>query len=104
MQNDLDNIYMKKSMACFAIDTEKLPIVKLSYVMPFLIPILTQIVKIRIFIIHTLYKTVPSLVSEGRKYGHVLGHRTSEKSNQTKISVWKETNGFTSIDVGCCHT
>ena len=36
MQKDLDNIYMQKSMACFAMDTEKLPIVKLSNLMPFL--------------------------------------------------------------------
>ncbi|CAF0997330.1 unnamed protein product [Adineta steineri] len=43
MQNDIDNIYMKKSIACFEIDIEKLFIVKLSNVMPFLIPLLSQI-------------------------------------------------------------
>ncbi len=64
MQNDLDSIYMKKSMACIENDTEKLPIVKLCYVMPFLIPILTQIVKVRIFIIHIPHKIVPSLTSK----------------------------------------
>jgi hypothetical protein len=53
---------MQKSMACFAIDTEKLPIVKLSNLMPFLIPLLTRIVKAYIFIINTLYKIVPSLM------------------------------------------
>jgi len=63
MQNDLDNIYMQKSIACFAIDTDKLLIVKLSNVMPFLIPLLTQIVKARVFMINTLHKIVPSLMS-----------------------------------------
>ncbi len=49
-------------MACFALDTEKLPIVKLSNVMPFLIPLLTRIVKARVLIINTLHKMMPSLI------------------------------------------
>jgi hypothetical protein len=61
MQNDLNNTYMQKSMACFAVDTDKLFMVKLSNVMPFLIPLLTRIVKARTFIINTLQKIVPSL-------------------------------------------
>jgi hypothetical protein len=63
MQNDVDNIYMQKSMACFALDAEKLTIVKLSNVMPFLIPLLTQILKGHVFIINTLHKIMPSLMS-----------------------------------------
>jgi len=63
MQNDVDNIYMQKSMACFALDTEKLTIVKLSNVMPFLIPLLTQILKGHVLIINTLHKIMPSLMS-----------------------------------------
>lgn len=63
MQNDIDNEYMRKSMACFAVDTEKLPITKLSNLMPFLNPLLTQIVMARILIINKLHKMMPSFIS-----------------------------------------
>ncbi len=63
MQNGLNNIYMQKTMVLCAIDPERLFIVKLYNVMPFLTPLLTQFVKIRTFIGNKLYKIVPSLMS-----------------------------------------
>jgi hypothetical protein len=59
MQNDLENIYMTKSAAC--VEIEKLSIVKLSTVMPFLIPLLIKIVKARSFFVDTLRALMPSL-------------------------------------------
>ena len=51
-------------MACFATDNEKLFIVKLSNLMPFLIPLLIRIVRARIFIVDTLCQIVPSLLDK----------------------------------------
>jgi hypothetical protein len=62
MQNDIENIYMKKSAACVAVEIEKLFIVKVSIIMPFLIPLLTRIVKTCFFVIEKLRALVPSLV------------------------------------------
>lgn len=62
MQNDIDNIYMKKSMASVAVQIDKLPIVKLSMVMPFLVPLLTAWVKARAAIVDKLRATIPWLV------------------------------------------
>jgi hypothetical protein len=62
MQNDLENIYMKKSIALFEIDPTKLPIVKLSNVMPFLNPVLIIIGRSLIAITAALRKLVPSLM------------------------------------------
>ncbi len=55
---------MQKSIACFSVDPEKLSIVKLSNLMPFLIPLLTKIAKVRVLIINTLHKMMPSLVPD----------------------------------------
>ncbi|UJR20002.1 hypothetical protein I4U23_023136 [Adineta vaga] len=64
MQNDIDNVYMKKSIACFEIDIEKLFIVKLSNVMPFLIPLLTQIFKIGLLVKKTIRKCISNTTFE----------------------------------------
>jgi hypothetical protein len=61
---------MKKCIACFSIDPEKLFVVKLSNVMPFLIPLLTQIVKICVLITNRLYKMMPSLVPDVASMAH----------------------------------
>lgn len=63
MQNDPDNVYMKKSMSCLLNNSEKLLLVKLSNVMPFLIPVLIRYVQFHVFITNRLYKMVPSLIS-----------------------------------------
>lgn len=55
---------MQKSIACFSVDPEKLSIVKLSNLMPFLIPLLTKIAKVRVLIINTLHKMMPSRVPD----------------------------------------
>jgi len=62
MQNDLDNICMTRSIACVEINHEKLFIVKLSYLMPFLIPIFSPIVKLFIIIVKIFRKYFPSLM------------------------------------------
>jgi hypothetical protein len=62
MQNDIENIYMKKSTACVNVVIEKLFIVKLSIIVPFLIPLLTGIIKVYFFVIGTLRALVPSLI------------------------------------------
>ncbi|CAF3115951.1 unnamed protein product [Rotaria sp. Silwood2] len=63
MQNDLDNTYMQKSIACFALDADKLLIVKLSNVMPFLVPLLTRLTSGCINLIDKLRGIMPSLMS-----------------------------------------
>lgn len=62
MQNDIDNIYMQKSMACFAVDIEKLFLVKLSNVMPFLTPVLNGMSKISMNVIEKMRELWPSLL------------------------------------------
>ena len=64
MQNDVGSIHMRKSIACFSFDPEKLLIVKLSNLMPFLIPLLSQWMKMRVLIYSILYKIMPSLVPD----------------------------------------
>ncbi|CAF3497399.1 unnamed protein product [Rotaria socialis] len=64
MQNDINNIYMQKSMACFATDAEKVFIVKLSNVMPFLIPLLTRVINIRISVVNQLRTLLPKLMHD----------------------------------------
>jgi hypothetical protein len=62
MQNDLDNVYMKKSMACFAVDVEKAFAVKCTKLMPFLTPIISQVAKLILFLTHELKKRIPFLM------------------------------------------
>ncbi|CAF1673885.1 unnamed protein product, partial [Adineta ricciae] len=94
MQNDLDNIYMKKSIACFDIDVEKLSIVKLSNVMPFLIPFLTQIFKFGLFVQRTTKKWSSNMLSENdglpvtwliERLEELLKQRLSSESKRTDL-------------------
>lgn len=64
MQNDADNVYMRKSMACFAVDSEKLFMVKLSNLVPRLIPVLTLIAKSHIKLTGILNKMLPSFMNQ----------------------------------------
>ncbi|CAF4232502.1 unnamed protein product, partial [Rotaria magnacalcarata] len=54
MQNDVDNIYMEKSAASVSVQLDKLFVVKLSNAMPFLIPLLTRLIKARMFLVDKL--------------------------------------------------
>ncbi|CAF1266976.1 unnamed protein product [Rotaria sordida] len=54
---------MKKSTATVAVQIEDLFIVKLSIVMPFLIPLLTKYVKIHSFLVDTIRTLMPCLIS-----------------------------------------
>jgi hypothetical protein len=62
MQNDVDNIYMKKSLACFARDPEQMSFVRLTNIMPFFTPILIPIFKASFVVISTLRTWFPSLM------------------------------------------
>ena len=62
MQNDLDNLYMKKSAALFAINFTKLPVVKLSILFPVLNPLLIFVLKSSIILTDLLRRLVPSLM------------------------------------------
>lgn len=62
MQNDLNNVYMQKSMACFAVDGEKLPLVKLTKVVPFLAPVLGQLAALGLTLLSAMKKKMPNLL------------------------------------------
>lgn len=62
MQNDSENVYMKNSIACFAADAERNVLVKISKLMPFLTPLLTQTVKSATVAIGTLQGIAPKLM------------------------------------------
>jgi hypothetical protein len=62
MQNYVDNIYMKKSLACFVRDPEKMFFVRLAKLMPFLTPILIKVAKTSVVIINFLCEWMPSLM------------------------------------------
>ncbi|CAF4990061.1 unnamed protein product [Rotaria sp. Silwood1] len=63
MQNDIDNIYLKKSAAFFGINPERLLIVKLSNVMPFLIRPLEYIFISQVILQRIIGKLIPALSS-----------------------------------------
>ena len=63
MQNDIDNIYLKKSAACFEIDPETLPIVKLSNLMPFLTRPLEYVFISQVIFKRIIGKLIPALRS-----------------------------------------
>ncbi|CAF4672883.1 unnamed protein product [Rotaria socialis] len=62
MQNDIDNIYMKKSALSVSVQLDKFLVVKLSNVMPFLIPLLTLLIKARMFLVDKLRAMIPWLM------------------------------------------
>lgn len=62
MQNDLDNIYMKKSAVLFGVNFNKMPIMKLSNLFPVLNPFLIFVMKSSIMLINALRRFVPSLM------------------------------------------
>ncbi|UJR34501.1 hypothetical protein I4U23_021909 [Adineta vaga] len=64
MQNDINNPFIAKSAQFFKDNPEKLPIVKLSCLMPWLIPILTQIVYTMLVVFKMLRYLAPRFMSE----------------------------------------
>jgi hypothetical protein len=63
LQNDIDNDYMKKSMAIFARDTEQFSIIRLSNLMPFLDPLLIKGLTSIIKFMNILRTSMPFLMS-----------------------------------------
>ena len=55
---------MQKSMACFATDAEKIFIVKLTNVMPFIIPLLTRVINLRTTVVNRLRELLPKLMHD----------------------------------------
>jgi hypothetical protein len=62
LQNDIDNMYMKKSLAVFTGDPEKSFIVRLSNLMPFLSPLLIKFMNISLKLKNIIHRTIPSLM------------------------------------------
>ncbi|CAF1184641.1 unnamed protein product [Rotaria sordida] len=62
LQNDNDNMYMKKSLACFSRDPEQMFFVRLANLMPFLIPLLIKIMTSSITLINFLHSLMPSMM------------------------------------------
>ena len=62
LQNDIDNIYMKKSLASFTGDPEKLLLVRLSNLLPFLTPFLLELTNISLKLINFIRTNAPSLM------------------------------------------
>ena len=62
IQNEIDNMYMKKSSAVFARDFEKILIVRLSNLMPILDPLLVKMMDSFVILINFLRVSFPSLL------------------------------------------
>ncbi len=62
LQNDIDNIYMKKSISIFARDSEKMFIVRLCNLMPFLSSLVIKIMNSFLRTINFLCASMPSLM------------------------------------------
>ncbi|UJR11334.1 hypothetical protein I4U23_015515 [Adineta vaga] len=63
LQNDIDNSYMKKSLALFSRDPEKMFLVRISNLMPFFVPLLIQFMKYSIKLINLFKMLIPSLMT-----------------------------------------
>lgn len=63
MQNDLGNIYMEKSVAASETVVERLFIVKLGTILPFLAPALTSYIRTKTFLRKTLRQWTPALAN-----------------------------------------
>ncbi len=59
MQNDVNNCIMAKAAVIFKQDIDRMLLTKLSYLMPWLTPILTQLVRSQIVLFRFLHKLVP---------------------------------------------
>lgn len=64
MQNDLNNIYLKKSLDCFKVDTEKLWAVRVTKLFPFLEPIFRWLAKTVITVTIRIQKIFPSFLTK----------------------------------------
>ena len=62
MQNDIKNPFIIKAAKFFFVNPQKLFIVKLSYLMPWLIPILTQIIHVMMILFNGLRYVAPRIM------------------------------------------
>jgi len=63
MQNDVDNIYLKKSAETFQLDVDKLSIVKLTNLLPFFVNPFRYLYLSQVAVRRALIKLIPSLSS-----------------------------------------
>ncbi|CAF1007481.1 unnamed protein product [Adineta ricciae] len=61
MQNDVDNEMMAKAAVIFKQDVERMSLTKLSYLMPWLTPILTRFLLFQTVLFHTLHRLAPTI-------------------------------------------
>lgn len=61
MQNDVNSDLMKKAAVIFKQDVERMPLTKLSYLMPWLTPLLTQFVLGQLVLLRFLHKLMPNI-------------------------------------------
>ncbi|CAF0846610.1 unnamed protein product [Adineta steineri] len=61
MQNDVDNELMSKAVVIFKQDIERMPLTKLSYLMPWATPLLTQFARSQIALFRCLNKIAPTI-------------------------------------------
>jgi hypothetical protein len=63
MQNDVDNIYLRKSAETFQVDVDKLSIVKLTNLLPFFVNPFRYLYLGQVAVRRALIKIIPSLSS-----------------------------------------
>ena len=61
MQNDVDNDLMKKAAVVFKQDIERMPLTKLSRLMPWLTPLLARLLLCQISLFGYLHKLAPTI-------------------------------------------
>jgi hypothetical protein len=67
MQNDIDNPFLHKSAEFFAEHEDKLFMVQLSFLMPWLIPLLVQIVRVRMALYTILRSWAPRFMEKSEE-------------------------------------
>lgn len=86
LQNDIDNIYFKKSMATFARDPEKMLMVRLSNLMSFLNPLLIKFMHTTIALIGFLRTSMPSLMGDVQDHPQVWFFKQIEQVVKERLS------------------
>mgnify|MGYP002378798975 CR=1 FL=1 len=70
LQNDIDNVYMKRSLTLFSRDPEQMFIIRLSHLMPFLDPLIIQLFNITLKTVNFLSTKLPFLLKTTQESPH----------------------------------
>ena len=96
VQDNPNNPFLIKSSQFFADNHEKLFIVKLSYLMPWLIPLLTRLIGLQMAMFHTMRTLVPSLMNRFEELPgfwiinqvkNVINQRVSKTNESSRIDL-----------------